>query len=215
MNEVVVAYRGSHNIDNWINDMNAIKINYQRSGSPADTQVHAGFYNVYSTMQSQTQAAVKTLLSAHPTASIVLTGHSLGAAVATFSAIDIKLAFPSHKINFYTFGSPRPGNQAFSDFVTTLFPGSQYNRVVHDNDIVPHLPIIAMGFNHAGTEIWYNTETSFKTCLNQIGSTENKACSDSLTLLAPSAHKLYLGIKVTGQCDIISSTFTSENSADE
>jgi predicted lipase len=109
-NEVVVAYRGSHNIENWINDMDAVKINYQRTGSPAGAQVHGGFFRVYQSLSSQTDSAVKALLNANPTASIVVTGHSLGAAVATFSAVDLKLGYPTHNIKFYTFGSPRPGN---------------------------------------------------------------------------------------------------------
>jgi|LauGreDrversion4_2_1035121.scaffolds.fasta_scaffold2028417_1 predicted lipase len=35
-------------------------------------------------------ANVKALIAAHPSAKIVVTGHSLGAAVATFAALDIK-----------------------------------------------------------------------------------------------------------------------------
>ncbi len=35
-------------------------------------------------------ANVRALIAAHPSAKIVVTGHSLGAAVATFAALDIK-----------------------------------------------------------------------------------------------------------------------------
>ena len=121
--------------------------------------MHAGFYNVYDSLSSQTLTAVRSLLSAHPSSSLVVTGHSLGAAVATFAALDLKLAHPKTPLLFYAFGSPRPGNQQFSDFVNTLLP--QYNRVVHINDVVPHLPLTAMGFNHGGQEIWYNTENTY------------------------------------------------------
>ena len=47
LNEVVVSYRGSHNIENWINDIDAIKTDYHRAGSPVGAQGHAGFYRVY------------------------------------------------------------------------------------------------------------------------------------------------------------------------
>jgi Lipase (class 3) len=62
-------------------------------------------------------------------------------------------------MNFYTFGSPRVGNEIFSSFVMTEFADHAYKRVVHFNDIVPHLPLTAMDFNHAGDEIWYNDES--------------------------------------------------------
>jgi len=51
-NEIVVSYRGSHNMDNWINNMNAVKIDYQRDGAPFGAAVHAGFYYVYQTLES-------------------------------------------------------------------------------------------------------------------------------------------------------------------
>jgi triacylglycerol lipase len=53
---------------------------------------------------------VKNLLSAHFTASIFVTGHSLGGALATFAAADIKRSIGSSKITIYTYGSPRTGN---------------------------------------------------------------------------------------------------------
>ena len=85
--------------------------------------------------------------------------------------------------------------------MTDLFPGANYHRVVHTNDLVPHVPMISLGFNHAGTEVWYDTETTYKTCSNKAGSSENRGCSDKLTIVVPSAHKMYLGVKVTKQCD--------------
>ena len=73
--------------------------------------------------------------------------------------------------------------------------------------------MIGLGFIHAGTEVWYDTEPTYKICENKAGSVENKGCSDSLTIVVPSAHKVYLGIKVTGQCDKISPTMASQDSS--
>ncbi len=56
-----------------------------------------------------------------------------------------------------------------------LFPN--YQRIVHLNDIVPHLPMIAMGFNHAGDEIWYNQANNAEAyiiCQNKPSQPENK-----------------------------------------
>lgn len=49
----------------------------------------------------------------YPTSSILVTGHSLGAALATVAAYDAKIAFPNKDIYVYNMGSPRVGNTAF------------------------------------------------------------------------------------------------------
>ena len=41
-------------------------------------------------------------------------GHSLGGALATLAALDIKRKLPGLKLRVYTFGSPRTGNHAFA-----------------------------------------------------------------------------------------------------
>jgi hypothetical protein len=53
----------------------------------------------------------------------------------------------------YTFGSPRVGNSFFSFLVNQIIPS--YIRVVHCNDVVPHVPIKVLGYKHAGVEVWY------------------------------------------------------------
>lgn len=144
--------------------------------------------------------ALKPLLSQHPAASILITGHSLGAALATFAAVDIKEQLnPAHKIYFYTFGSPRTGNQAFSDHIMKLYPSGEYYRVVHAQDIVPHLPMTQFGFNHGGNEVWYlnaGTQLDHKICINQVGAGENGNCADTVpaTDYSNACHMIYVGI---------------------
>ncbi len=145
---------------------------------------------------------IKALIASYPNAKIVVTGHSLGAALATFAALDIKTKLnPKTSILFYTYGSPRAGDQGFTDYLLTQFPGTGYHRVVHTNDIVPHVPITIMGFNHGGNEVWYNTETTYVQCANQAGKPENKGCADTRSDVDPASHKIYLGIPVTKSCD--------------
>ena len=51
----------------------------------------------------------------HPTAAVKTTGHNLGAALATLTAMD--LAHDYDGVSCYNYGSPRVGNAAFSAFV--------------------------------------------------------------------------------------------------
>ena len=55
--------------------------------------------------------AVYSLLEAKEYASLLITGHSLGGALATFAAVDIMEQIELYSpISIYTFGSPRTGN---------------------------------------------------------------------------------------------------------
>ena len=80
-------------------------------------------------------------------------GHSLGAAVASFTALEIHLEIApvSH---FYSFGSPRVGNKAFSDYMNNKI--SSLYRITHWKDPFIHLPGTLEGFVHLGTEIFLN-----------------------------------------------------------
>ena len=50
----------------------------------------------------------------------------------------------------YTFGEPRVGNPTYA---ATYAKVVQAYRVVHYADIVPHLPLSAMGFQHSPIEV--------------------------------------------------------------
>ena len=154
-NKIIVSFRGTNGADitNWITNIVYYRVQYFEV---AGSQVHSGFFTAYRAISYQMLEGVRTLFAAHPSADIVLTGHSLGAALATFAALDIKRSIPTFKnqFTFYTFGSPRIGNQVFADYVMTLFP-NLYSRVVHYTDLVAHMPPKDMGFAHSGNEVYY------------------------------------------------------------
>jgi predicted lipase len=197
---IIVAFRGSDNVDNTISDIDFFKTPYKQVPG---AEVHEGFYIGYSNVSSQVHDAIRPLLAQHTNASILYTGHSLGAALATFAAVDVleELA-PSNTAYFYTFGSPRTGNQAFSDHIMNLYPN--YFRMTHAADLVPHLPLYEMGFNHAGTEIWYKNpglDMTRETCLNTVGTPENSDCCDTTVIPNPDDHMQYVGINLrAGWC---------------
>ena len=136
-----------------------------------------------------------------------MTGHSLGAAIATFAALDIKEQLnPTNRFDFYTFGSPRTGDETFTDYIFSHFPSNgSYYRVTHLNDLVPHSPSIEEGFNHAGDEVWYNdaeNPSGYKICRNHAGVEESWDCSNSYYVYDWAAHMEYLGLNIKGQCTI-------------
>ena len=63
-------------------------------------------------------------------ARLLVTGHSLGGALATLAAFDIKQAVPALRMEVYTFGTPYPGNRAFAREYDALLPDTWH--VIHD-----------------------------------------------------------------------------------
>jgi predicted lipase len=149
-NEVIVAFRGSMDISNWIDNLTFIKkkpyVQYP------DVRVHQGFYWVYQSVEKQVVPAVKALLAAHPTASVMVTGHSLGGAVAALCSFDLALIHEIPVAMVYTFGEPRVGNANFSALINQAISG--YFRVTHFRDVVPHLPPSWIGFRHGVQEVF-------------------------------------------------------------
>jgi len=203
--EIVVVFRGTNGADfmNWMTNIVYYRVQYE---DVANTQVHSGFYTAYSSISYVLLKALRNLITAHPTANILLTGHSLGGALATFAALDLKRQInPPNFINFYTFGSPRIGNQAFTDYVMNTYP-SQYQRVTHYTDVVVQVPPRQMGFNHAGNEVWYYSSDfngKYQVCENNPGSNESKNCADSYYLTTGiDAHLHYMGKAISGMCTV-------------
>lgn len=133
-NAIVAAFRGTVDIQNWIADLDANQINYPACGG---CMVHQGFYNAFQGVQGYVKNDIQNLLAAHSNAKIWITGFSLGGALATVAALDIKSIF-GHVDEFYSFGQPRVGNEAFASYFSSQI--STRYRVIHYADIVPHLP---------------------------------------------------------------------------
>ena len=142
--------------------------------------------------------------SRHPTASFLVTGHSLGGALATIAAVDLKVALGiTNPLSLYTFGQPRVGNAAFSDYVMKTLGPDNYVRVTHDNDPVPRMPPSAFSFKHGGTEVWYmpGYNTNYTVCDNKITVSENKTCANSLWFsTSVESHRIYLGKHFATMC---------------
>lgn len=81
--------------------------------------VHEGFYIAHKKLFPAANSTILKLIAQHPNAPIYCVGHSLGAALATLTALDLaRLYHP--QIYLYTYGSPRVGNPAFAQYFETL-----------------------------------------------------------------------------------------------
>ena len=86
---------------------------------------------------------------------MLLTGHSLGGALATLAAYDVALRLdkeaaagrPVPHMTMVNFGSPRVGNTHFAADFDRLVPDAW--RVINNNDAVCTVPRL-MGYSHVG-----------------------------------------------------------------
>eukprot|EP01018_Ginkgo_biloba_P040529 Gb_06717 [translate_table: standard] len=105
------------------------------------------------------------LLKQHKNAKFMVTGHSLGGALAAlFPAIlflqkEEKLL--EKLLAVYTFGQPRVGDGEFATFMDKHLnqPKPRYFRIVYSNDIVPRLPYDdhIFFFKHFGVCLYYDS----------------------------------------------------------
>ena len=83
-----------------------------------DVQVHDGFSKAHGRTADTVLATVKAGLAKNNASKIAITGHSLGAAIATMDAVMLRQNLdPSVEISTVVFGLPRGGNQAWADLV--------------------------------------------------------------------------------------------------
>ncbi len=92
--------------------------------------VHKGFWRLYTAMRPSMSKVLASALEKHPTADLVITGHSLGGAMCYLLALDVLLKSPElangnvegRKITLAAFGCPRVGDAAlvkiFNDAAT-------------------------------------------------------------------------------------------------
>ncbi|KAJ7926481.1 Alpha/Beta hydrolase protein [Mycena leptocephala] len=183
------------------------------AGTPEGVEVHNGFQTAWVQTSTLVLGAVKQVQAQVPDASVLVTGHSLGAAISLLDAIFLKQQLPSNtSIQVVGFGRPRVGNPVFANWVDSMF-GDKNTFVVSRDDPVPHVPLLAQGFQHASGEVWIKDNTTTLACDGQ----ENPNCSDTIGVLDAATGISdhlgpYFGVTMGhGSCanlDIVTTVFT-------
>jgi hypothetical protein len=141
----VLTFRGGVQFENWKNSISAITVDLTgivESPSP-EMRLHQGFLKEYLALKPKMEEVRNFIskLALQEDWRILLTGHSMGGALATICAADLILNKVVHpeRIALVTFGSPRTGNQTFAQMVDTAGL-SQNIRVEIVGDIFALLP---------------------------------------------------------------------------
>ncbi|KAH0895932.1 hypothetical protein HID58_045500, partial [Brassica napus] len=218
LNAIIIAFRGTqeHSIQNWVSDLfwKQLDLNYP---DMSDAMVHHGFYSAYhnTTVRPAVLGAVKRAKKSYgPNINIMVTGHSMGGAMATFCGLDLVVNGGEENVQVMTFGQPRVGNAAFASYYSLLVPNTF--RITHDHDIVPHLPPYYNHFpqktyHHFPTEVWLRDVSSLNHSVEKVcdNTGEDPTCSRSVKGNSISDHLRYFGVELHcetwRQCSIVMS----------
>ncbi len=135
----VLAFRGTEvtKRQDIMTDLTATQI------SLVEGRVHSGFRAAYKSVKDR----IESCLLGMDEIPLYITGHSLGAALATVATDELEHnpVFKNRIAACYTFGSPRVGDSMFDRHLK-----SPMYRIVNTTDIVTVIPLLVMGYIHTG-----------------------------------------------------------------
>ncbi|KAJ5690306.1 hypothetical protein N7462_004698 [Penicillium macrosclerotiorum] len=171
---IILAFRGSYSVRNWIADAEFFYTNPQLCDG---CNAELGFWSSWTNVRDDIIPHLSATVDTHPDYELVVVGHSLGAGVATLAAADLRVkGHPSAKL--YAYASPRVANPALAKYIT-----SQPNnyRFTHINDPVPKLPLLAMGYVHVSPEYYITAPNNASVSANDIKVLEGEVNWDGNT----------------------------------
>ncbi|CAI9765143.1 unnamed protein product [Fraxinus pennsylvanica] len=150
--DVVLAFRGTATCLEWLENLRATLTPLPSANSePSECScpmVESGFLSLYTSsignrpsLQRQVREEVSRILKIYDDEplSITITGHSLGAVLATLAAYDIKKTFDnSPLVTAISFAGPRVGNRSFRSHLDRQ--GTKVLRIVNSDDLITKVP---------------------------------------------------------------------------
>ena len=181
--QAIIAIRGTANEVEWWDDTNAlgmapfpvancgnVALGFEKiyatlevvERSVADRGTHNSLKNAGS-FSAQVAEHLRRHAAATPGAaalepSVEVTGHSLGAPLATYYVAENELIHKTRNLGLYTFASPRVGDREFVNIFNAL--GLTSWRIVNKEDLVPRMPPgfpPTFLFQHVNAEQLYNS----------------------------------------------------------
>lgn len=182
---VVLAFRGTEpfNMQDWSTDVNLSWL-----GMGAMGHVHAGFLKALGLQEEDGKDAARAFpkdapntaggkkfayyelrselrkqLKKHPNAHVIVTGHSLGGALAAvfpaLLALHGEADILDRILTVQTYGQPRVGDKALVKYLAAEAPAMSYLRMVYRYDVVPRVPFDVppvAEYAHGGTCVYFD-----------------------------------------------------------
>ncbi|XP_034709987.1 phospholipase A(1) DAD1, chloroplastic-like [Vitis riparia] len=146
--DVVIAFRGTATGMEWVENLRATLTSLVGSTNNGGPMVESGFWSLYTSklptcpsLQEMVRDEIGRVIRLYgdEPLSITITGHSLGAALATLSAYDIATTFDhAPMVTVVSFGGPRVGNTSFRCQMEKS--GTKILRIVNSDDVITKVP---------------------------------------------------------------------------
>lgn len=175
---ILLTFRGSSTRTDWLHDFRLYPEPYKPFSSKSymrkiqkgelteciDCKVHSGFSKFLKTVHEKFIKKVDVIFEKHSNYNLVISGHSLGAAIAILAGIEFKIrGFNPMVMNY---AQPKMFNSQMVQWINELFDveeldeinrrtgvlnfSSGYYRIIHKNDYIINLPPY---FRHAGLQV--------------------------------------------------------------
>ncbi|KAK7340458.1 hypothetical protein VNO77_21161 [Canavalia gladiata] len=170
--DVVVAYRGTTTCLEWLENFRATLTNlripcttkraFEKNIEGSEAMVESGFLSLYTSslsansslmsLQDMIREEISRIFETYSgePLSLTVTGHSLGAALATLTAFDLKTVFPKLPVTVISFGGPRVGDRSFRRKLESQ--GTKVLRIVNSDDVITKVPGFVFDDNVASGE---------------------------------------------------------------
>ena len=148
---VVLAFRGAQSKKNW---RWIFHLDHSACDLCEHCEVHNGFWSMWTAIREKLFKDVDATLAQNPTYRFVVTGHSMGGALATLAAASFRMrdSVYAEKTELFSYAAPRVGNGAMAEFLTKQSDKSW--RITNGKDYVPRLPPASIGYMHMSPEYW-------------------------------------------------------------
>ena len=142
----VVIFRGTEAWSEWANDLD---VKFTSAIPICSGKIHEGFFGLYLHLQTKEGDDTLWRKKLDPD-SLIVAGHSLGGALATFLATEIQAR------TLITFGSPKCGDEVFANCAKALL--SEVVRYAVRYDVVTQVPMYAFNqsWMHVGDPVVLN-----------------------------------------------------------
>ncbi|ATW25440.1 lipase family protein [Candidatus Formimonas warabiya] len=130
---IIMAFRGTDSFKDNESDQDLYQVPYPFVRNAGKT--HRGFTCIY---QSARDQLIRELIKLPKTKRLLITGYSLGAALAVLAALDIAVNTGFQHPIVYTYGSPRVGDPDFACRFNQTVKNSI--RIFNVHDVIPTIP---------------------------------------------------------------------------